>query len=414
MAYPSALNTDKFLTGGVMDAPDLQTRTAMNKLAWGMPISAQEAKRITQRQGLEQQSINVAQDAAQKQALLGMRDVNVGSYAGSMWSPPGSYTAARPIAQPSGGFSAEATADKLLKQRFGEMQPGSLQIAYGGSREGQSETIPAEMMVPAQSSVPSAASVPATQTAIPQAPALSSILGMGAGMAARVPQAGGVSSSAQQILGVQQQYAPQGFQAPVGSALGAMTPNQMNLAQQQQHLAFQQQEFGARQTQESRKNAVSYVASLLASGQPLPQNMNIPQDVMSLAVVEANEMKKKGQYSQEFVDPATGQVYKKTFTPGESAQTIPVYPSSGSPELQGKAEAEKTRAAEAEKTIAATYNQILSGVEKHTVAMDETRRARELISQGGMQGAGAKGKLQVMQAVNAVFPNTFDTSKTEA
>ncbi|NBW08421.1 MAG: hypothetical protein EBR82_10370, partial [Caulobacteraceae bacterium] len=133
MALSDFLNKDPFAAGGVMDAPDLQVRTAMNKLSWGIPLTQQEARRVTARQGLEQQSINTAQENARKQALLGMQGVDVSSYAGSMWAKPGSYSAARPIASRT-GYNPEATADALLKQRFGTMQPGQVQVAYGGSR----------------------------------------------------------------------------------------------------------------------------------------------------------------------------------------------------------------------------------------------------------------------------------------
>jgi len=626
MAYPLALNTDKFLTGGVMDAPDLTVRTAMNKLAWGMPISQKEAQRITQRQGLEQQSINVAQEAAQKQAMMGMSGVNVGSYAGSMFSTPRSYTAAQP--------NQEAVADLLLKQRFGSFEQGQLRgtvnpremTKYMGGTPQEIQTIqrfddksgtvvpainiagvnfPATAAqrdamglkpgqpIPTPTAVPSlvttkprTASVgpmsqvapeayglgestvstsrrsgtivpftpslpkeespfspapyneksldeitspfqpvqersmgdiinevrnlpspfspapysekelrgpfsPAPQSnaeavnpftpapytqdqrmaqaqryiaeseamnkavapsaAATSAPALSSLLGLKGieSIVPRMPEAYSPAQQAQsvpsvpqaapstqvvsavpqmgqpqlspalaQILGraqgqAQQQSVYQPSIYPAGSALTAMTPAQASLAQQQAHLGFQQQEFSARQAQEARKNAVGYVASLIASGQPIPQGVNIPQDVMSLAIVEANEMKKKGQYSQEFVDPTTGQVYKKTFTPGEAASVIPVYGPGGSPQQQAEAERLKTRAATEEKTISDLSTQIFSNVEKHTAAMDETRRAREMISQGALQGAGAAGKLKIMQAVNTIIPNLFDTSKSE-
>ena len=49
---------------------------------------------------------------------MGLGNVNVGSYAGSMWSPQGSYTAPR--------ANQETVADLLLKQRFGTFEPGQV------------------------------------------------------------------------------------------------------------------------------------------------------------------------------------------------------------------------------------------------------------------------------------------------
>lgn len=278
MAYPLALNTDKFLTGGVMDAPDLTVRTAMNKLAWGMPISQKEAQRITQRQGLEQQSINVAQEAAQKQAMMGMSGVNVGSYAGSMWSAPGSYTAARPVAQQQ-GYNPEATADALLKARFGSFAPGQIRgtqpyvsqetplIDVAGTQfpavgSNQVAGVPMGMLQPA--TAPSAAAVQEVtqpQTSIIQsAPVLSQLIG---GVAPQTPAASRVGAIPQatqnqlspalaQILGrsmgQQADYGGQGPygdqpQVPVGSALAAATPQMRSLAQSQQSFGLQKQQF---------------------------------------------------------------------------------------------------------------------------------------------------------------------------
>ena len=261
MAYPSALNTDKFLTGGVMDAPDLQTRTAMNKLAWGMPISAQEAKRITQRQGLEQQSINVAQEAAQKQALLGMRDVNVGSYAGSMWSPPGSYTAPR--------ANQETVADLILKQRFGTFEQGQMRgtvnpVAATQSFAAGPTTTPITTTFRKTPDVNAALGLEGMGNILPQnieaqnnpvanIPTQAPLIPAPKTISA-VPQGGQVQlpPALQQLLGGQaqaQQSAYQAPQYPVGSALSAATPEMQRTALSQKSFGLQKEEFDFRKTQ---------------------------------------------------------------------------------------------------------------------------------------------------------------------
>lgn len=75
MAISDFLNKDPFAAGGVMDAPDLQMRQIYNKIALGGlagQLSASEQRRLAVRQGLEQQSMQVAaQRSPNLQAILG-------------------------------------------------------------------------------------------------------------------------------------------------------------------------------------------------------------------------------------------------------------------------------------------------------------------------------------------------------
>jgi len=72
------------------------------------------------------------------------------------------------------------------------------------------------------------------------------------------------------------------------------------------------------------------------------------------------------------------------------------------------------RAQAEEKSYADIRSSIFSGVPKYTEIMDQNRIARELIDSGQtVQGPGSVVKLAIMKGINAVFPDTFDTSKSE-
>lgn len=91
---------------------------------------------------------------------------------------------------------------------------------------------------------------------------------------------------------------------------------------------------------------------------------------------------------------------------------------SGQPLPTAKEEAEKARlvarAQAEEKSYADIRGSILSSVPKYTEIMDQNRIGRELIQSGEtVQGPGSNVRLAIMRGVNAVFPNTFDTSKSE-
>jgi hypothetical protein len=116
------MNRDPFAPGGVMDAPDLQLRIALNRRAGGLPLSADQERRIAVRQGLEAQSSRAAagnQPPGISSLLAAGGDVR--GYTGSIYGAPGSYTAARPGPGISSLLpSAERSADLALRARFGD------------------------------------------------------------------------------------------------------------------------------------------------------------------------------------------------------------------------------------------------------------------------------------------------------
>lgn len=348
MAYPLALNTDKFLTGGVMDAPDLQVRTAMNKLAWGMPITSKEAQRITQRQGLEQQSINAAQKAAEFEQMRQGSPIDVRSYTGSMWASQGSAMAAKPIegyVAPK-RYNPEATANTILNQNFGGFQPGSLQVAYGGSREGQSEVVPPEMLVPAGYGD----NVPEAPVGIPSAPALNALIGGGQAIQTIMPSGVNVGQKIQPIQALGQttgtQYPAQGkpidrFASPYpsGSALAMTTPrdleNKVRMANYDLRVQKQQQEAAHKQGED----VVKSLAARHAMNEDISSGLGLTEDtnLIARATTQGRELKNKirsGEVrEQEFVDGDT--VYKALVNVNTGRNEGPIVPVRSTQRLPG-------------------------------------------------------------------------------
>jgi hypothetical protein len=72
------------------------------------------------------------------------------------------------------------------------------------------------------------------------------------------------------------------------------------------------------------------------------------------------------------------------------------------------------RAKAEEEGMATLKSSIYDSVPKWTEVKDQNRIARELVASGAaVSGPGAKVKLNMMKAVNAVFPGTFDTTASE-
>jgi hypothetical protein len=144
MAIPNALNRDDFLTGKLV-GPDPVVRSAMAKVMnpQGLPpMTQKELDRLLNRQFYEEQQVKQANayqgsrlyEARQAIASGQMAPIDVNSYAGSMYSAPGSYTAARPISAPTRP-SIQQSADRMLRANYGEMQPGQVQVSdLGGDR----------------------------------------------------------------------------------------------------------------------------------------------------------------------------------------------------------------------------------------------------------------------------------------
>lgn len=126
------LTNDPFATGGVMDAPDLQTRIARNRRASGLPLTADQERRLAVREGLE--SGDLARQTPGISSLLrpgaapvpgsasglnpGRGPIDVNSYVGSRYAPGNENPAPAPgYAAPT--YNREASADALLRGRFG-------------------------------------------------------------------------------------------------------------------------------------------------------------------------------------------------------------------------------------------------------------------------------------------------------
>lgn len=356
MALSDFMNKDPFAAGGVMDAPDLQVRTAMFKVAAGIPVDNKEMRRLMIRQGLEQQSINTAQENARMQSLLGMRNVDVKSYAGSMWSKPGSYTAARPIA-PQGGYNPEATADAILKQRFGEMQPGQVQVSYGGSREGQNQVlgVPQPSPKPSSTAITQLAGIPVGQYQDVTMSNASGVVGPTPEALATIqtgPGGSGANSGQVSMPGLQpnQDYSENAFyklpqkakptlemlmgqglpsqtqtQAAVSPSLSAysapqvspdiqqinainqsysvpsyktalevMTPRQQEMAQQEQHFIANQQRMKAA---EDSKQRIATATSMIAMGQD-PSQLGLSQSEFAQASMKGQQAKEKADQAR--------------------------------------------------------------------------------------------------------------------
>lgn len=315
MAIPNALNRDPFLTGGVMDAPDPVVRSAMAKMMnpQGLPpMTQKELNRLLNRQYLEQENIRQSnttsqQTTAMRQAIASgqMAPIDVTKYSGSMYSAPGSYSAARPMVA-GAGSSIERTADALLKAQFGQMLPGQ-QVRIAG--------IPDEMLVPAGQPEVQPVAQPAAQ-----APSMT----------------GG--SAIEQLLGrnlsLFQTPEPIYQQAPAASTVSQIM--QMTPFAQQQRLA--QQRFAADQREAQRKQMVGTLASMVALGQDITQ-FNLPPDIMNEAAVEGAKLsqytKSKVPEIQETVE--NGIVYRQRFDPNTGQPVGDKVPLRATAELPGTA-----------------------------------------------------------------------------
>jgi hypothetical protein len=299
MATPNALNRDPFLTGGVMDAPDPVVRSAMAKMMnpQGLPpMTQKELNRLLTRQSLESENVRLSNTASQqtmaaRQGIASgqMAPIDVRQYAGSMYAAPGSYTAARPMAEAT-GYNPERSADALLKAQFGQMLPGQ-QVRIAG--------IPDEMLVPAGQPEVQPVAQPAAQ-----APSMT----------------GG--SAIEQLLGrnlsLFQAPEPIYQQAPAASTVSQIM--QMTPFAQQQRLA--QQKFAADQREAQTNQLIDTLASMDALGQDITQfSGSIGADILNRAKVKGEKLKSDTQpkfpaiqetvengivYSQRF-DPNTGQ-----------------------------------------------------------------------------------------------------------
>lgn len=298
-----------------MDAPDPVVRSAMAKMMnpQGLPpMTQKELNRLLNRQYLEGENVRQSQTTSQqtmaaRQGIASgqMAPIDVRQYAGSMYAAPGSYTAARPMAEAT-GYNPERSADALLKAQFGQMLPGQ-QVRIAG--------IPDEMLVPAGQSEVQPVAQPAAQ-----APSMT----------------GG--SAIEQLLGrnlsLFQAPEPIYQQAPAASTVSQIM--QMTPFAQQQRLA--QQKFAADQREAQRKQMVGTLASMVALGQDITQ-FNLSPDIMNEAAVEGAKLsqytKSKVPEIQETVE--NNIVYSQRFDPNTGQPVGDKIPLRSTAELPGTA-----------------------------------------------------------------------------
>ena len=333
MAIPPALNRDPFVGTGVMDAPDPVVRSAMAKLMnpQGLPpMTQKELDRLLNRQYLEGENVRQAmttskQTMAAREAIASgqMPPVDVTSYAGSMFAAPGSYTEARPLPAPTTGFSAERSADRVLKALYGEMLPGQ-QVRVAG--------VPDEQMV---TGAPQARGIEGTADAL-----LKARFGeMQPGQQVRIAGISDSMLTPAQPEGQQvQTVMPTGEQAPqynmpfagqpsmqpstqptrrpsLGPALDQLipaqampqipsltpqTPSYMTVGQafastpQALERSMREQEYRQKQAEALEKRNIGAAAGSFAMNQPLPPGLNLSPDKLNQAFIEGMRMREQG------------------------------------------------------------------------------------------------------------------------
>lgn len=291
-----------------MDAPDATVRLAMLKLMnpGGMPpMTQEEAQRLSTRMYLEGQNAQNVPTSTQTMQMRQGGPIDVNSYAGSMWSGPGSYTA--PRLAPTSGSTMEQRADALLKQRFGTMLPGQT-MREAGMRD--------EWMVPATEQAPA----PAAQgigggsflNAIKQPSGLESLLGYQFNAAAASAQpAARPAPQVQQSQGMFPGYktpSPSVLQQMIGNAT-APTPSMSNMTvagalgmtPKAQELGLSRSRFQAEQQQNQEKSLLDTAASMMATGQDI-SGMNLNPSQMARVRTDAALLREKGQSTLRTVD----------------------------------------------------------------------------------------------------------------
>lgn len=305
-----------------MDAPDPVVRSAMAKMMnpQGLPpMTQKELNRLLNRQYLEGENIRQSQTTSQqtmaaRQGIASgqMAPIDVRQYAGSMYAAPGSYTAARPMAEAT-GYNPERSADALLKAQFGQMLPGQ-QVRIAG--------IPDEMLVPAGQPEIQPVAQPAAQ-----APSMT----------------GG--SAIEQLLGrnlsLFQAPEPIYQQAPAASTVSQIM--QMTPFAQQQRLA--QQKFAADQREAQTNQLIDTLASMDALGQDITQfSGSIGADILNRAKVKGEKLKSDTQPKfpaiQETVE--NGIVYSQRFDPNTGQPVGDRIPVRSTAELPGTAKPKST------------------------------------------------------------------------
>ena len=313
MAIPPALNRDPFVGTGVMDAPDPVVRSAMAKLMnpQGLPpMTQKEFDRLLNRQYLEGENVRQAmttskQTMAAREAIASgqMAPIDVTSYAGSMFAAPGSYTEARPLPTPTTGFSAERSADRVLKALYGEMLPGQ-QVRVAG--------VPDEQMV---TGAPQARGIEGTadallkarfgemqpgqqvQTVMPteeQAPQYNMPF---AGQPSMQPS---MQPTRRPSLGPALDQLIPAQAMPQIPSLAPQAPSYMTVGQafastpQALERSMREQEYRQKQAEALEKRNIGAAASSFAMNQPLPPGLNLSPDKLNQAFIEGMRMREQG------------------------------------------------------------------------------------------------------------------------
>jgi len=298
-----------------MDAPDPVVRSAMAKAMnpQGLPpMTQKELNRLLGRQYLEAEDRKNQAQNATLQTMRMRQDIAAGEspaidvrqYAGSMYAAPGSYSAARPL-RPTGGGVVERSADALLKQRFGEMLPGEVEVA---NRRGTM------MLLPEQ---PQEVEAPAPQ-------AVQEVSGFSGNTA--IERLLGRNLSLMQGVGTAQ---PMG--APTPSNVFSYTPAAM--AQQ-----LGQRRFEADYAADQRKQMIETVSAMYGQGQDINQ-LNLPPDILSEAVVRGekirNEISRKYPASKSII--RDGVVYTQRYNPETGEELGDLIPIRSTQQLPGSA-----------------------------------------------------------------------------
>lgn len=313
MAIPPALNRDPFVGTGVMDAPDPVVRSAMAKLMnpQGLPpMTQKELDRLLNRQYLEGENVRQAmttskQTMAAREAIASgqMPPIDVTSYAGSMFAAPGSYTEARPLPTPTTGFSAERSADRVLKALYGEMLPGQ-QVRVAG--------VPDEQMV---TGAPQARGIEGTADALLKArfgemqPGQQVQTVMPTGEQApqyNMPFAGqpsmqpSMQPTRRPSLGPALDQLIPAQAMPQIPSLAPQAPSYMTVGQafastpQALERSMREQEYRQKQAEALEKRNIGAAASSFAMNQPLPSGLNLSPDKLNQAFIEGMRMREQG------------------------------------------------------------------------------------------------------------------------
>lgn len=310
-----------------MDAPDPVVRSAMAKAMnpQGLPpMTQKELNRLLGRQYLEAQDRQTQANNASLQTMRMRQE----------------------IASTLPGAKAEAAADRLLKAKFGVMEPGDIQIAtkdgyrvinagsaYKPGIEGIADAmlkdrfgamLPGEVEVATQRGTTMLLPDQPQGTETPAPQAVQDLSGFSGNTA--IERLLGRNLSLMQGAGTAQ---PMG--APTPSNVFSYTPAAM--AQQ-----LGQRRFEADYAADQRKQMIETVSAMYGQGQDINQ-LNLPPDILSEAVVRGekirNEISRKYPASKSII--RDGVVYTQRYNPETGEELGDLIPIRSTQNLPGSA-----------------------------------------------------------------------------